>query len=171
LIHGGEAEYDAILKRWHEAPTADERNTCLRVLGRAKSPELIKRTLEMALSGEVKMQDIYMPIGGLRSHTEGINKRWEWLCDNWTEIVKRLPPSLTMLSGVVSLCAGGFTRHEHLEKVQTFFKDKDTKGFDRSLEQTLDSIRAKDSWLNRDAEDVKSWLQENGYLGKSQGKL
>lgn len=56
LIHGGEAEYDAILKRWHEAPTADERNTCLRVLGRAKSPELIKRTLEMALSGEVKMQ-------------------------------------------------------------------------------------------------------------------
>lgn len=68
-----------------------------------------------------------MPIGGLRSHTEGITKRWEWLCDNWTEIVKRLPPGLTMLSGVVSLCAGGFTRLEHLDKVQTFFKDKDTK--------------------------------------------
>jgi len=171
LVHGGEAEYNAILARWHEAPTADERNTCLRVLGRAKSPELIQRTLGLALSGEVKMQDIYMPIGGLRSHTEGINERWQWMCDNWTEIVKRLPPGLTMLSSVVGLCAGAFTRQEQLVKVQEFFKDKDTKGFDRSLEQTLDSIRAKDSWLNRDAKDVKSWLQENGYLGKSQGKL
>jgi hypothetical protein len=32
-----------------------------------------------------------------------------------------------MLSSVVSMCAGGFTRHAHLEMVQAFFKDKDTK--------------------------------------------
>jgi aminopeptidase 2 len=127
LIHGGEAEYDTVVARYRDAPTADERNTCLRVLGRAKSPELITRTLGMALSGEVKMQDIYMPIGGLRSHTEGICRRWEWMCDNWTEIVKRLPPGLTMLSSVVSMCAGGFTRREQMDKVQFFFKDKDTK--------------------------------------------
>jgi aminopeptidase 2 len=127
LIHGGESEYETILARYHDAPTADERNTCLRVLGRAKSPELIKRTLGLALSGEVKMQDIYMPIGGLRSHTEGIERRWEWMCDNWEEIVKRLPPGLTMLSSVVSICAGGFTRREQLDKVQSFFRDKDTK--------------------------------------------
>ena len=49
------------------------------------------------------------------------------MCDNWEEIVKRLPPSLTMLSSVVSICAGGFTRREQLDKVQSFFRDKDTK--------------------------------------------
>jgi hypothetical protein len=32
LIHGGESEYDTILARYRDAPTADERNTCLRVL-------------------------------------------------------------------------------------------------------------------------------------------
>lgn len=127
LIHGGEKEYDTILAWYHRAPTAEERNTCLRVLGRAKSPELIQRTLGLALSGEVKMQDVYMPLGGLRAHREGIERRWEWMCSVWDELVKRLPPSGTMLSSVVGMCAGGFTRTEQIGKLEDFFKPRDTK--------------------------------------------
>lgn len=171
LIHGGEKEYDTILARYHSAPTADERNTCLRLLGRAKSPELIQRTLDLALSGEVKMQDVYMPLGGLRAHREGIEKRWEWMCSVWDELVKRLPPSGTMLSSVVGICAGGFTRTEQMERVREFFETRDTKGFDRALDQTLDSIKAKNSWLERDGDDVRNWLFLNGYLGRIQESL
>jgi aminopeptidase 2 len=127
LIHGGEKEYDTILARYHSAPTGEERNTCLRVLGRAKQPELIQRTLGLALSGEVKMQDVYMPIGGLRTHREGIERRWEWMCSVWSELVKRLPPSGTMLSSVVGMCAGAFTRKEQMKAVGEFFKERDTK--------------------------------------------
>ena len=127
LIHGGEKEYNTILARYHSASTAEERNTCLRVLGRAKSPELIDRTLGLTLSGEVKMQDIYMPIAGLRAHREGIEKRWEWMCSVWDELVKRLPPSGNMLSSVVGMCAGGFTRMEQMKRVEDFFKTRDTK--------------------------------------------
>lgn len=47
-----------------------------------------------------------------------------------------------------------------------------TQGFDRALDQSKDSIRAKASWLDRDREDVESWLKSNGYLGKAgDGKL
>lgn len=166
LIHGGEKEYDTILARYHSAPTADERNTCLRVLGRAKSPELIQRTLGLALSGEVKMQDVYMPLGGLRAHREGIERRWEWMCSVWDELVKRLPPSGTMLSSVVGMCVGGFTRTAQVERVKEFFKTRDTKGFDRALDQTLDSIKAKNSWLERDGDELRVWLIRNGYLAQ-----
>jgi aminopeptidase 2 len=169
LRDGGVKEWDAILARYHTAPTADEKNTCLRSLGRARSPELIKKTLDLALSGEVKMQDIYMPIGGLGTTSEGIEKRWAWMCANWDELVKKLPPSMTMLSSVVSICSAGFTSESQIRKVEDFFQNKDQKGFDRSLQQSLDSIRAKANWLRRDGEDVAGWLKENGYLG--QGKL
>ena len=174
LRDGGEKEWDALLARYHSAPTADEKNTCLRSLGRAKSPELIQKTLNLALSGEVKMQDIYMPIGGLGTTSEGIERRYEWLEKNWDELVEKLPPSMTMLSSVVSICAAGFTRSDQLAKVEAFFENKDKKGFDRSLQQSLDSIRAKANWLERDCEDVVSWLKENGYLEKGKavsGKL
>ncbi|RVX66064.1 hypothetical protein B0A52_09998 [Exophiala mesophila] len=171
---GGEKEWEALLARYHSAPTSDEKNTCLRSLGRAKSPELIKKTLDLALSGEVKMQDIYMPIGGLGSTSDGINRRYEWLQKNWDVLVEKLPPSMSMLSSVVSICVAGFTNEKQLADVEAFFADKDKKGYDRSLQQSLDSIRAKANWLTRDAEDVQGWLKENGYLEKAKsagGKL
>lgn len=166
---GGEKEWQAVLERSRTAPTADERNTCLRVLGRAQKPELVEKTLELALNGEVKMQDIYMPIGGLGSTPEGIERRWKWMTENWNTLVERLPPSMTMLSSVVSICCAGFTKQEQLDKLQAFFNNKEKKGFDRSLEQSQDSIRSKINWLGRDRDDVKQWIKEKGYV--SQGKL
>lgn len=166
LRDGGVKEWEAVLARYHSAPTADEKNTCLRSLGRARSPELIEKTLALALSGEVKMQDIYMPIGGLGTTSAGIERRWEWMCKNWDTLVEKLPPSMTMLSSVVSICVAGFTKDEHMRRVEEFFADKDKKGFDRSLQQSLDSIRAKANWLQRDEDDVLGWLKEHGYLEK-----
>jgi len=125
----------------------------------------------LALSGEVKMQDIYMPIGGLSTHMEGIEARWEWMCEHWPTIVERLPPSMTMLSSVVSICVGGFTTKAQLEKAQAFFKDRDTKGFDRALDQSFDSIKAKYSWVERDTEDVEKWLRSHAYLEGEKVKL
>jgi aminopeptidase 2 len=146
------------------AKTADERNSALRSLGRAKSPELIQRTMEFALSSNVKGQDIYLPLSALRSHAEGCQALWKWVKDNWEELERRLPPSLGMLSNVVSISTSSFTHREHIDDVKAFFAEKSTKGFDMSLDQSIDSISAKAAWLERDSEDVKQWLKEHKYL-------
>ena len=164
---GDESDWKALLERFHSAPTADERNTCLRSLGRTKNPELMTKSLDLALNGEVKSQDIYMPLGGLSSTSTGIEKRFNWMKSNWGKLVEALPPSMMMLSSVVSICVAGFTKPQQLEEVNDFFSDKEKKGFDRSLEQSLDSIRAKSGWLSRDSKDVSGWLGQNGYLEKS----
>ncbi|CAN9425495.1 unnamed protein product [Alternaria alternata] len=164
LANGGQEEYDVIVNETRNAATSDERNSALRALGRAKSPELIQRTLAMALSDEVKGQDIYLPIAALRSHAEGCHALWKWVKDNWSELERRLPPSLSMLSSVVAITTSGFTHREHIEDIQAFFSSKSTKGFDMALSQSIDAISAKAAWLERDAEDVKTWLQEHKYL-------
>lgn len=38
------------------------------------------------------------------------------------------------------------------------------QGFDRALEQSYDSIRAKAQWVERDRRDVEAWLKSNGFL-------
>lgn len=127
LKNGGEKEYDVILDRFRNAPTSDEKNTALRSLGAAESAALIKRTLDLASSDEVKNQDIYMPLAGLRSHANGIEARWEWLKTNWDSIYKRLPPSLGMLGTVVQISTASFCTEKQLNEVQEFFAAKDTK--------------------------------------------
>ncbi|KAL5333550.1 peptidase family M1-domain-containing protein [Aspergillus crustosus] len=170
LKNGGEKEYEVVYDRFRNAPTSDEKTTALRCLGVAEDPALIKRTLGLALSDEVKSQDIYMPLGGLRSHAAGIDARWNWVQENWDLLYQRLPPGLGMLGTVLQLCTSSFCTEEQLKKVQSFFADKDTKGFDRAIEQSFDAIRAKVSWVKRDRGDVGSWLKSKGYL-QNGGKL
>ena len=172
LQNGGEKEYDIILNEYRTAKDADERNTALRSLGRAKGEKLIRRTLSLPLSEEVKGQDVYLPIAGMRNDAEGIRALWGWMKENWDGLQKKCPPGLTMLGSVVQICTSGFTTQEQLKEVRAYFEGKSTKGFDRALEQSSDSIRAKASWLDRDREDVEGWLGEHGYLGKgTEGKL
>ncbi|KAK4186153.1 peptidase family M1-domain-containing protein [Podospora australis] len=163
LKHGGKEEYDAVLNYYRTSTNSDERNTALRTLGRAKDPELIKSTLDLLFSGEVKDQDIYMPTTGLRSHPEGVEALFTWMTENWDELVKKLPPALSMLGTMVTIFTSSFTKKEQLEKVEKFFADKSTNGFDQSLAQSLDAIRSKISWIERDREDVAVWVKNNNY--------
>ncbi|PGH04639.1 hypothetical protein AJ79_07036 [Helicocarpus griseus UAMH5409] len=164
LRDGGEKEYNVVLDRYHNAPTSAEKNTALRCLGSADNPELIQKTLALCLSEEVRAQDIYMPLSGLRLHANGITARWEWLKQNWAAVTKRLPPEFGMLGSVVQICTASLSTDAQLQDVEAFFKDKDQKGFDRSLQQSLDGVRAKANWLKRDRADVETWLKDNGYI-------
>jgi len=164
LQYGGEAEYTALVREYETAKNSEERNTALRSLGRARSSDLIQRTLAYSLSKAVKDQDVYLPLAGLRAHREGIEAFWAWMKANWEPLKKRLPPSLSMMGSTVSMATSGFTKEEQMEDVQAFFDKVGTKGFDRNLAQSLDAVRAKVGWIGRDGEDVKEWLGRNGYL-------
>ena len=135
----------------------------MRSLGRAKQPELIQKTLDLLFSGEIKDQDIYLPTSGLRTHPEGINALFKWMNENWDELYKRLPPALSMLGSMVQIMTSSFTKPEQLAEVEKFFKDKNTSGYDQSLAQSLDGVRSKIQWLERDRSDVATWLAQNGW--------
>ncbi|KAH8591884.1 aminopeptidase 2, partial [Bisporella sp. PMI_857] len=132
------SEYETILKTYYESKNSDERNTALRNLGRAKDPELIEKTLSLTLNGDVKGQDIYLSLSGLQSHPEGIEA-----------LYRRFSASLSMLGMLVQIFAD----------IEKFFHDKSKKGYDQSLAQSLDAIRAKIAWLKRDREDVAAWVK------------
>lgn len=144
---------------------SDECNTALRSLGRCKDPELIKQTLSLPFGGEVKEQDVYLPLTALRTHTDGAEALFGWMTENWEELSRRFPAGLSMLGTIVSICTSTFTRQSDLERVQKFFETRSTKGFDQGLAQSLDSIRAKAAWLDRDRDDIAAWTNE--YPGKT----
>ncbi|KAI9676270.1 MAG: Aminopeptidase 2 mitochondrial [Trizodia sp. TS-e1964] len=164
LQNGGEKEYDIILNESRTANTSDERNTAMRSLGRARDPKLIQRTLAMPLTDEVKGQDVHLPLGSLRTHGPGIEALWNWLQQNWAQIEIKLPHGLTMLSSVVQICTASFTSQAKVDEITEFFKKHSTKGFDQGLAQSLDSIKAKALWVEKDRSDVSEWLANNQSL-------
>ncbi|QUC19046.1 uncharacterized protein UV8b_03287 [Ustilaginoidea virens] len=163
LKYGGVEEYDKILDYYRASSSSDERNTCLRSLGRANQPELIKRTLGLLFGPDVKDQDVYMPVIGLRTHAEGIESLFEWMEARWDLVYEKLPPGLSMLGSMVNIMTSGFTSREQLARVDKFFEGKNVSGYDQSLAQSRDAIQSKISWLERDRDDVAAWVKANGY--------
>lgn len=161
---GGEKEYDQILNIYHNPSSLDEKLLALRSLGVFKDEKLVARTLELALdTNTVKPQDIYIPLQGLRTHKAGVFALWKWLQANWSLLVERYPPSLNMLGNIVVLSTSGYLVKGAREEIGEFFKGKELTGFDKNLEQALDTLESKYGWLQRDGEKVADWLKENGY--------
>ena len=73
-----------------------------------------------------------------------------------------------MLGSVVQIVTSNFSSKNAVDEIEAFFKDKSTKGFDQGLAQSLDSVRAKASWIERDGGEVRSWLSDRGFF---KGKL
>ena len=80
------------------------------------------------MSEDVKAQDIYLPLSALRSHSEGIQALWTWVKENWSELERRLPPSLSMLSSVVAIATASFTKREHIKDIEAYDLETGTKG-------------------------------------------
>lgn len=78
---------------------------------------------------------------------------------NFDELARRFPAGLSMLGTLVSICTSSFAKKADLERVQKFFENKSLKGFDQSLAQACDAIKAKDAWLSRDRQDIKEWVE------------
>lgn len=161
--HGTEEIYDQMLNIYKNPISADEKLTALRTLGRFEDEKLIKRTFGYLFDGTVRAQDIFMPMQGLRTHKTGVVALWEWVQENWDELIKRLPPGFSMLGSVVSISTSAFTTESRYNDVEKFFSDKDTKGFDRGLARSLDNIKSKSQWVTRDKKDVSQWLTVKGF--------
>ena len=161
-----DADYDVLLNEFKNSPDADERNTALRALGRVKNPALVQRTIALPLSDAVRNQDIYLPLVGLRSEPAGVDALWAWMTGNWAELKRRCPPGLTMLGTLVKICTGEFASRAQLQMVEDFFTKEDLTGFKMALEQSLDGVRARIGWVERDAGDVKGWLEGEKLVGE-----
>lgn len=144
--------------------SVEEKLAALRAFGRFEDEEVLDKVVSLLLKSDVvKSQDIYIPMQGMRAHSKGIEKLWNWLTANWDAVYDLLPPGLSMLGSIVILSTSGFTKPEQKKEVEDFFKTKNTKGFDQSLAQSLDMITAKSNLAARDTGSISEWLKTHGY--------
>lgn len=136
----------------------------MRSIGRATQPELIQRTLAASLSDDVKSQDVFNILGGLRAHRAGVEALFDFVVEKWDVFFEKFPPTLSLLGNVVALSTVGFSKKEQLDKINAFYDTKDQTGYVANLNQAKDTVQSKVSWVERDQKDVADWLKSNGYL-------
>ncbi|KAJ3041844.1 Aminopeptidase 2 mitochondrial [Rhizophlyctis rosea] len=174
------ADFEAVFNIYKNAPTVEQRLAALMALGSTTDKALVHRILyEITLDSEVvKPQDAMYPVTGVSTGTpDPVNVRpllWEWVVKTWSQIIERYKAYPPLLGRLVTL---GFVQQtgeevckavekwaagEGLQGAEKEARKEEVKLINRPLEQSLEKVRQKTKWVERDGANVAKWVASAG---------
>ncbi|HUJ64611.1 MAG TPA: M1 family aminopeptidase, partial [Acidimicrobiales bacterium] len=93
VARGGEDGWRHVLDQYLKASTPQDRMRYLFALTESPDAETLRRTLDLAISGEVRSQDATLLIGAVMRNRDGAAVGWEWLEQHWAGLQARFPES------------------------------------------------------------------------------
>lgn len=160
---GGEPAYKAVQEEYLTTTSIDGKETCLIALGKVQTADLVNKFLDFQFSDQVAIQDVHTGSVSLAANSKVRNELWKYVKENWTTVYKKLSANVVTTDRYLKTTLSNFASHEIEKDIAAFFKDKDTKGYDRGLVQVSDRVRANASYKERDEQLVLEWLKAHGY--------
>ena len=163
VAQGSESEYQAIKKEYGQTTTVDGKQICLEALGRTKVAELATDLLDFVTSETVPTQDAHSGPHGIANNNVTRDVLWEYTKNKWQRIHERLSVSTICMDRWIKLGLSNFSDHKVEQEIADFFKEKDTRAYDRSLVVVSDTIKGNANYKARDEKVLLEWLQAHGY--------
>jgi len=144
---GTVADYEKFYARFKTAQTPQEETRYLFALGSFRRPELIDRTLQMTISGEVRTQNAPYVMRGVLLNKDAREKAWSFMKAHWEEMLRRYPDN-----SIPRMCEGiiGLVSPELEADVRDFFAKHPVKQGGKQMEQHLERLRiavaCKERW-------------------------
>ncbi|MBI2704206.1 MAG: M1 family metallopeptidase [Actinobacteria bacterium] len=140
--------YDDFVQRFKTAATPQEEVRYLYALADAEDPDLVRRTLDLSLTDDVRTQNApYLIRRALTNRAHGL-RAWKFVVDQWDAVNERFPSNsiVRMLEGVRSL-------HEPsvAQTVFAFFETHEVPQGDKILAQHLERLEVNVTLRHREA--------------------
>ena len=135
--NGDAALYDKVLAVSRNFGDPGEQVDALRLLARFRDPALVRRTLDLIASGEVRNQDSWTMLVELLRDRETRDEAWKYLRENWDKVSAQF----TVSSGAEVVGAtGAFCTVQQRDEVTSFFAMHKVAAAERTLAKAVDSI-------------------------------
>jgi len=155
---GGDQEFDAVIALHDKSDLNEEKVRCIRALGNTTHVHLLEKLLTWG-TAHVRAQDLMYVMAGVANNPKGYDFAWNYLKEQWGNWIKKYGSGNFMLTRFMELGTKGFCAESKAVEVEAYFKTVETTGVDRKLAQCLEGIRVRAAWVERDAANVKQWLQ------------
>jgi aminopeptidase N len=156
---GDGALYDSTLNRLKAAKTPEEQFIYQRMLTRFSDPKLLERTLEYAISPEVRSQDALFVITGVMRNPAGTKLAWDFVRAHWSEVANL---GGAFGGGIVVAATGSFCDSGMRDEVKDFFATHHAPASDRTLKQSLERVNYCVDLKAQQGTQLASWLQSHG---------
>lgn len=143
---GNKKTYQLLRKLYKKASTQEEKIRFLGALSNFQDKKLLSKSLQFALSKEVRSQNLFVPVSRMISNPYGKELVWPWIKKNWRKIVVRFGVGNPLLNRIIGTMSTESDINKEQE-VKHFFKKHKTAGTEMKLAQTLERIRINSNFL------------------------
>ncbi|XP_024545712.1 aminopeptidase M1 isoform X1 [Selaginella moellendorffii] len=151
--------YDALLQIYRETDLGQERTRILSCLAASSDTEVVREALNLILTDEVRNQDAFFVLGGVRR--EGRETAWSWLKENWSLLRSRWGDSGFLISRFVTTTTS-FSSQEKADEIEEFFRQHGMLAIERTVSQCVERVRINARWVEfiREEEGFKELISE-----------
>lgn len=156
-VNGDAALYDQVFKLHQTASDPTVGTKALYLLAQFQEPALAKRTLNYAVSGQVRNQDAVFLLSDLLGRSGTRTLTWQFLQENWPKVKAELTPfnGNRLVAAAGSFCAAG-----DAGKVNDFFSTHRVESADRALKRAVESIGECTKVREEQGPKLAQWLAE-----------
>ncbi|KAL1452107.1 hypothetical protein WDU94_006416 [Cyamophila willieti] len=156
IAGGSETTYQQLLQLYQNSDLHEEKDRITRSFGALKDPELLKKVLDFSMSDLVRAQDSVFVIISAAQSKAGRELAWEFLKNNYSTFTERYKGGL--LGRLVKHTTENFASESRAQELISFFAKNPTPWIERTVQQSVETIRLNAEWLKRDGQAVKEFL-------------
>ncbi|MBI3626090.1 MAG: M1 family metallopeptidase [Candidatus Rokubacteria bacterium] len=157
LAHaGGESEYAEFVEKFRTAKTPQEEQRYLYALAGFRQVDLLARTLEKTINGEVRTQDAPFVARALLTSVYAREAAWTFVKANWQMLERQFPAK----SGLRRMCEGitALATPELEADVREFFTSRQITLGGKTLEQYLEQLHVAVVFREREGTALQTYL-------------
>lgn len=155
-LDGGPNLYDQILARSKTAKSPEDYYRFLNALANFSDPALLTRTMEYALTPDVRGQDFTGLLAQVMANPAGKDLAWNFVRKHWAQINDKPPGGPGKVTGAVNtLCDS-----RHLAEVKSFYAENKLEA--RTTQETIETISGCVDVKSLQEPNAAAWLQQFG---------
>jgi aminopeptidase N len=151
---GDDTLYDRLRSRATSQGSPQDAERALFALTQFTDPKLISRTLEYAVSPEVRRQDVPLLLGAMLRNPASREIAWSFVKTRWSDVSAKIEGPFGSLVGATS----GFCDARLRDDVREFFTEHPVPGSDRPLRQAIESMENCIRMKDQQAHHLAAWL-------------
>jgi aminopeptidase N len=154
---GGDSKlYESFLRGYRSATDPREKVRFLTLLSSFRDPALLRRTLALSLTDEVRTQDMASVLSGVIGKPAGTDLGWAFVKENWPAIEKKIPPG--HIGRVIGSFGTASCDTAAAGEIQTFVNEKKIAQVRQSTAQALDRIASCVDFKRMQQNNLAQWL-------------
>ncbi|KAF1499539.1 Endoplasmic reticulum aminopeptidase 1, partial [Eudyptula minor novaehollandiae] len=155
--------WDFLLSKYRLHLFDVERENIELALSLSRSKDKLQWLMDQGLRGDiVRTQDLPHIIVFVAKTPSGCHLAWTFLKENWEKVVEKFELGSNSIANIVTGLTSRYSTRSQLAQVKEFFSSLEEKSARlRCVQQAIETIEDNIQWMDRNFEEVKTWLQNN----------